>query len=766
MNYKHNKFFRYRLLCAAPLIFGLTVSSPSYAAQVLEEVIVTAQKREQNLQDVPISIQAFSEGTLQKSGVNKVEDLALVTPGLVMTKQLTNNTPYIRGVGNPDASIGSESPVSMYVDGVYMSTSNSSIYAFSSIDRVEVLKGPQGTLFGRNATGGLIHILTKDPEQETYVKGALSYGDYGTLGGKFYATTGLSDTVAADIALVYEDQDEGYGKNLVSGDDIYRSDEFGIRSKWLFTPTEDTEIRFIADYSETETSHGVIQAVYPGTESGEALLVFGGCLAALGSPPAAPDAGMLATCQGAAANHLATNPNTTAPDNFYDSLQTNKGVYEVDTWGVSLRIDQAIGEMDFTSITGYREASVRGDFEQLLSPQGFLEISIDDQSTETFTQEVQIQHQGDDFGWIIGAFYLNDDSGFISPIGLNVRVLAVADPVTGAPLAFANRNLYSSISTESFAVFGETNFSLTDSLRLTTGLRWTRDERELEQKDTTTIGGVVVAFVEDNPSDEWNELTWRLVLDYSINEDTLLYASYSRGFKSGNYNVSGIGTPPVDPEIIDAYELGYKATLLDGSAQLNMAVYYYDYTDLQVTRTLAGALITENAAAAEIYGFEADLVANLTDALSVRLGFSYIDSEYTDFPNAPVFTPIPFLGGNTITSGDVSGNALARTPDYTFNVGGDYIIPLNSGGEITFGANYAYNDGFSWEPSGRTVQDSYALLSAFVSWQSADGNWGVRLFGDNLTDEEYFSFVTSTTVSDTYSAAAPSTWGAEVSFEF
>lgn len=747
------------------LLTGLTVGSPVNASQVLEEIVVTAQKREQSLQDVPISIQAFSEEALRDSGVNKVEDLALVTPGLVMTKQLLSNTPYIRGVGNPDASVGSESPVSMYVDGVYMSTPNSAIYSFSSIDRVEVLKGPQGTLFGRNATGGLVHIVTKKPDHETQVKGSLSYGDYDNVGAKLYATTGISENIAADIAIVYQDQDEGYGTNLTTGEDIYRSDEFAVRSKWSITPGDDTEISISADYSEIETSHGVIQAVYPGSESAETALVFGGCLAALGSPPAAPTPAQLATCSGAAATHQASNPNTVQPDNFYDSFQTNEGVYESDTWGVNLRIDHAFGDLDFASISGYRESSVRGQFEQLVSRQGFLEISIDDQSVETFTQEIQIQKQEDNYGWIVGAFYLNDESGFQGPLGLDIHVLAVADPASGAPLLFADRNLFSTIFTESYAVFGEFNYSINEQLRLTTGLRWTQDERELDQDDRTVISGATVAAVTARESEEWDEMTWRVVLDYQLNENTLLYGSYSRGFKSGNFNAASVGTPPVDPEIIDAYEVGYKATLMDGAAQLNMAAYFYDYKDLQVTRTLAGSLVTENAAAAEILGFEADLIANLTDALTIRAGLSYIDSEYTDFLNAPVFTPTPFLGGNSVSSADVSGNPLARTPDFTFNLGGDYNIHLESGQSVNLGLNYAYNDGYNWEPSSRTVQDSYGLLSAYVSWKSADERYGLRLFGSNLTGEEYFSFVTSTQVTDNYSAAPPRTWGVELSFE-
>jgi iron complex outermembrane receptor protein len=698
------------MVAVTPLSLGL--SSSSYGeALVLEEIMVTAQKRAENVNDVPIAIQAFSEEILKNAGVARIEDLALVTPGLVMSKMLMSNAVYIRGVGSPAQGVGTEAPVATYLDGVYLPSSHSSFGSFNSVERVEVLKGPQGTLFGRNATGGLIHIISKDPVHDSHVKGSLSYGDYDTYGAKLYATTGLSENVAADVALLYNDQDEGYGTNLTSGKDTNRKDEVGVRTKWLFTPNEDTEIRFIADYADVETSLGVIQAVLPGS-----IAVDG----------------------------------TQAPADFYDSLQNPDGVYVSDTWGTSLRIDHTFGDLEFTSITSYREVTVEGHFEQLTSPLGAVKIDIKDINSDTFSHEFQLQQQGDKLGWIAGLYYLNIEEGYYGPDALQVSGLFVP----------AQQNIFFSRELESLAAYAEANYMLTDKTRLTAGIRWTRDEQDI----------VHDIFVNRAPyltipqSAKHIEPTWRIVLDHTLNDDNFMYASYSRGFKSGTFNSSGPGAPPTNPEIIDAYEIGLKSTLLDGAGQMNIALYYNDYADLQVTRTVQGSLVTENAAQAEILGLEVDFVANLTEQLQLRAGLAVTDSEYSDFPTAPISTPTG-VGGNSIAPGDVSGNSLARVPDYTYNIGGVYSIPIESG-NIDLGINYLYNDGFAWQPGARTVQDSYGLVSAFVSWTSSDENWGLRLFGDNLTDEEYYLFVTEQSVADVYAPAPPRTFGVEVHFEF
>ncbi|MFA5632226.1 MAG: TonB-dependent receptor [Porticoccaceae bacterium] len=731
------------LAAAAP---SQTLAQSSYA---LEEIVVVAQRREQSLQDVPISIQAFSETSLLDAGVNNVGQLGMVTPSLNMTQQLLSFTPSIRGVGSPDASVGQESTVAMYVDGVYIANSNASIFAFNSVDRVEVLKGPQGTLFGRNATGGLVHVITKDPSHDAHLKGAVSYGNYDTAGVKLYGTTGLSDAVAADLAVFYRDQGEGWGDNLTTGTDVNKTEEFGIRSKWLIEAGENTQIRLTADYAELESSVGIQKALVPGSVGADGQLYFAGCVAQLGGNPAAPTPQQFGTCQPIAAASA-----TRAPDDYHDSYGAIPEENTSETWGLSARIDHSFGDLDFVSISAYRDSEVTMYWEQGGFPIPMVVIDIDKQGYETFSQEFQLMSQGDKLDWILGAYIYNDESGFVRPYGIGISGLAVG----------ATQNILALIDTESYALFGELTYALTERTKLTAGLRWTKDKRSIDQE--VFLNGNQIAAIEQ--SEEWDEPTWRLVLDHQINDDVMVYGSYSRGFKSGNYNVSGVGTPAVEPEFIDAYELGIKSSLADGRVQLSAATYFYDYKDLQLARIEGGSLVTVNAASAEIMGFEMDLLANVTSRLQVRGGISWMDTEYTRFPDAPVYVPNALglgLGGNDLVALDLSGKSLARAPDVTFNVGGTYTVPV-AVGDITVGANYYYNDGYGWEPSGRIEQDSYALINGFVSWRHPADTWGIRVFADNISDEEYQAFVTEQALGDHYASAPPRTYGIELSFSF
>ncbi|MFA5638849.1 MAG: TonB-dependent receptor plug domain-containing protein, partial [Anaerovoracaceae bacterium] len=246
-----------------PLVL-MSLSYSTVAAQ-LEEVVVTAQKREQNIQDVAISISAITEQGLERSGVSTTDDLTIVVPGLNVTRQLSSFAPILRGIGNYIAAPGAEGAIATYVDGIYIPSAYGAVMSLSNIDRIEVLRGPQGTLFGRNATGGLIHVITKEPEHEFGGKLGVSYGSQETLEAKAYVTGSISEKIAMDLGIFYRDQNDGFGKNLITGSDTVYRDELAIKSKMVIDATENTKITLMTDYADSETDSGLNRVAYKGT---------------------------------------------------------------------------------------------------------------------------------------------------------------------------------------------------------------------------------------------------------------------------------------------------------------------------------------------------------------------------------------------------------------------------------------------------------------------------------------------------------------------
>lgn len=328
--------------------------------------------------------------------------------------------------------------------------------------------------------------------------------------------------------------------------------------------------------------------------------------------------------------------------------------------------------------------------------------------------------------------------------------------------------------TESYSAFVQATYDLSESTSLTGGLRWTNDDRELTENGFLDFGVAQVAFPELKANDSWDEPTWRLALDHQLNDNALVFASYNRGFKSGAYATStaagdlqlGRVSAPVDPEILDAYEVGFKVDFPESALRLNGALFFYEYENLQFERVEGGIASILNAAEAEILGAELEMNWLAADKFEIRAGLSYIDGEYTEFPDAPFTSQNPeFPFGNATTFGDASGNSLVRTPDYTFNIGGVYTIETAMG-ILALSGQYAYNDGFPWEVDNRLVQESYDIVNAEVSLASRDDSWRVRLFGKNLFGEEYSIYSVSASFGDTVSPAAPRTWGVSVGYNF
>ncbi len=707
----------------------LTAFTPAYAqdrvpdaadAPTSEEIIVTAQRRAQNVQDVPIAITPVTEEVLAARDIDDIRDLAIIVPSFNVSTTFANALPRLRGVG-PSFAAG-EGSIAFYVDDVYYGSAAASALTFNNVAQIDVLKGPQGTLFGRNATGGLLQVTTLTPSETPAMRASVSLDNYDMVQTRGYVTAGIMPGVAADLAVQYTYQGDGYGINQANGAEVNRiNHDFGIRSKWVIEPGSGTRVTLIGDYSDLLTDRG------PAVNS-----VVRGPFAPL-SPPG-------------------SNP--------FDTLTNESPFVAIEIWGVSGQLEQDLGGVELTSITAYREQESVLFIDGEQSPFRFVNIAVNS-SLRQFTQEVRLASDNGNrgFQWLVGAFYLNGRST-TDPFQISLFGPFAPPPFTSFQLSTSGEERTSSI-----AGFAEGTVNITDSTRLTLGGRITKETRRFNASQTALANGVIpipVGAVNDAEL-EVTEPTWRIILDHRLSEQLLLYASYNRGFRSGLFNTNNITDPPLDPEILDAYEAGFKSTLFDGRVRFNAAGFYYDYQNYQVLIVSNGVVFFDNTVA-EIYGAEAELQARVTENFNLNASFGWVHARYTSYPGCTISTPNP-AGGNIQTNGDCSGNRISYVPDFTFAVGANYSVPA-FGGRLVFDANYFYNDGFFTEADNRLRQGSYELVTASVAWTDPGDHFTVRLFGNNLTDSLVANQITSSAFGSIADYQPPRTYGVELGIRF
>lgn len=697
----------------------------------LEDIVVTAQRRSENLQRVPISVAVATSAQLQSSGVNNVQSLKLLTPGVEV---LSNNgyvQPFIRGVGSKATGPGIETPIAFYVDGVYYGAPIANLMSFNNIEQVEVLKGPQGTLFGRNATGGLIQIRTRDPKSELGGEVKVEYGNYQTLRGDLYLTGAVTSGWLIDIAAQGTTMGDGYGTNLFTGKDVYRiKHDIAFRSKSLITLGDATEARVILDYSDTKNNMNATRSAPNDTIA----------------PPFGP-------------------PFDGRP---WDVDLSYEPLSKVEAGGASLRLDHDFGGVKLASITAYRasEAVIHLDLDY--SRVDGRQLSVK-QRDRQFSQEVQLlSDTPGPFTWVAGLYYYTARARYLlNQVDFNG---VAALPTTTPGVSIVRSNTFSHQDTDSLSAFGQATLSLTDSLKATAGLRYTSEKRTLgdAQSYSTLSNGVRLTTVPlFSASERFKKLTWRAALDYQFSDAVLGYVSYNRGFKSGGFNPSGLTIPPYRPEVLDAYEAGLKTTLLDRRVRLNGAFYYYDYQDLQVQRAVPlGATGIYNSEGAKIYGADLDLQAQITTELTVGGGYQYAHGRYKDFPGSLLGVPRT-QGGYLLTpTGNAKGNVTTLTPKHTVSARATYTVPLAEG-DLSFTGSYYYNSGSYPDPDNVIFSKSYNLVNASVQWRSS--GLSLRGFLNNITNatvENLDGLQASNFGVHRVSYAAPRTYGISVGYEF
>ncbi len=694
----------------------------------LGAVIVTARRRDERLQDVPIAVSAITGAQADLIGVDSTDLLTVVTPSLDFGQQPFAAIPFLRGVGSSSGGAGFESPIAIYVDDVYYASPNAKLFTLDNIESVQVLKGPQGTLFGRNATGGVIQVKTKQPEFKPSGKVTAGYANYDTISGSFYATGGLSDNIAANIAVSGSDQGEGYGESVLTGVETQKSKDWNIRAQMLINLSEKTSVKLAADYSDSESDMGANLGVLPGSVG------IGG----------------------------------TTFSGEYNTATDGNDLVEIQQAGLSMHVNHEMSFADLVSVSAYRNTEMNTLLDQDASPITFFTLDLDS-PTKTFSQEFRLVSNTDGpLEWVTGVYYLNAISKYdpATLTGIIFDPASIGDE--SAVYQFEDKQ-----TLNSYSGFAEGTYRFLPDTSLTLGIRYTLDEYEFESIEQTIRSSVVPEF--DVPGgeftleDDFDKFTYRAILDHKFTDDIMGYASYSRGFKSGGYNVAEPGTADtqaaVRPEVLDAYEIGLKTSLMENRLTFNIAGYYYDYKDLAVSITRQGSLFVINAAAAEIKGVDADFVFSPMDGLRIAGGIGYIDSEYSEFPNGPTYTPNPNPPfGFIVGSADLSGNETQRSPELTLSVAPSYTFRAGNGA-VTLAASYYHNSGYYSDPENRLEQPSYELVNASLGYQF-DNGLGIRLWGKNLTDDRYFTFLQGDFFKDPAAYAPPRTYGITLSKEF
>lgn len=711
------------LLCATSLAC-LVAGDPAKAQDSAEaggisDIVVTAQRREQKLQDVPIAVAAISAETMRSSGVSGTNDLSFAVPGLELGRQNGAIAPFIRGIGIRSTAPGEESAVPLYIDGVYMPTLSAGLLSLENVARIEILKGPQGTLFGRNATAGVIQIITQDPKDSLGLNARVGYGNYDTVEGSAYFTGPITTNIRADLAAYVSHQGDGWGRNIATGNDVFKGYEYSVRTKWVFDLGSTTELKIAADYAK----------IKPNT------------------PPAYhPLKGrVLTTGTGAF-------PVTTGYLGFYNVNENRDVQTMVEQWGANAQLRQSLGGVDLLSITSYRWSKNHWRFDQDGGPVNA--VSADSiEPSKTWTQELQALSQAPGpFQWIAGLYYFNN-KGSYSPL----RLFG-----TNPPFSLFTIERFSTMRAESYAGFGQATLDLGAQTRLTAGLRYTRDVRKIEGYDLRN--GVLFAPSVAEQRAVFKKLTWRLSLDHRFSDEALVYAAYSRGFKSGVFSAVAYVDPAARPTTLDTYEVGVKSDLFDRRLRLNAAVFYNDFQDVQVQSQVVGGIKLNNAAKARTYGFELEAEARPMENLSLRGSLTYLDGKYLDYPGASFYNRNDVrVTGATI--GDASGLDTIYTPPLTGSVSANYAIPIATG-DVALSLAWVYNDGFYFDPQNATKQPSYNLINASIGYQPASGGWGVRLWGKNLTQEQYYTAIVPQTYGDTATPAAPRSYGISFNVQF
>ena len=723
---------------------ALAQTAPTAGA--IEEIIVTAgRKGEESLQDIPAALTVLSEETLRKADITEISEVASRTPGFTFQEKIGNQQEImIRGIGTLRLDGSSADPsVGLFIDEVYVGRRGAATPRIFDLERVEVVRGPQGTLYGKNVVGGAINFVSARPRYERAGRVALSFGEIDSLGGKSTAgldaflTGGFSDNVAGRVA-VHSRYNDGYSHNVVLDEELDNLESYGIRGALLIEPNDALDIHLMADYSRTDTNGQSRKPVDdPLIDAPGPTFAFGGL--------------------------RTEHPRESeSPWTQYEDLEVA---------GLTGRFDWALNNgYNLTYLAALRYGHFVGRYALpgITSPPSLTDaVAGQDEEYTGITQDLRLASDpGGRLRWIGGLYYLREETDLIdnniASSFIYAGPLSIGDILDGE-LFYDQRNV-----TDSVAVYGEGSWDLQDNLTLTLGGRYSSDQKDFSSRseclDFGGPGGLLCVaplaneFWDFEIDEKWSEFTPKVLMEWRPGDDLLFYASARRGFKGGGWQ----GKPTTlaaalinfDPETAWNYEIGGKTQWLDDRLRINAALFLTDFRDLQVEQLddTGLTLIIDNAADAKIVGLELELLAALSDNIQFWFNGSWLETEYENFIDS--------------NGADLSGNTLARAPELMFSTG--LSLSAAVGDNLAFDARIEYNwqDDMEWSPNNDVLEDAYGLLDARLAIGPPAGGWEVALFGKNIADKLYREDVVPF-LGDIFSRwGLPRTYGVQFTLDF
>jgi iron complex outermembrane receptor protein len=702
------RFVASLLALGAPAVQAEAPAETASSGPALEEVVVTAQRREEHLQDVPMAISAVTGEQITAQRITDLYTLATSVPWVNMTQDsAVSQQLNIRGIVSVKLNDASAEPsVGMFVDEVYVPRMGSAFTDFFDLERIEVIRGPQGVLLGKNVVGGALSVITAKPSFDTSGSATVSYGNYDSLMANGYLTGGLTDTLAARFSFQVRNH-SGYNRNVLLDRELDDLQSYQARAQLLYQGSDgDLKANLSVDYGN-DSSNGTIRAAI--------------------DDPAIAGTGTLQQYRDA---HGLDKREDMSPEAEYVKRQS---------FGANLRIDWSGWDAaTLTSISSYRNSEARWGYNQIGfdSPPAIVDTFVfQKEEPTTYSQELRLASNSENshLDWIVGAYYQHDK--ILRPYQHDAATV-------GGPTVFSGHSFYdASAEISTSAVFGQLGYAFDNGLKFSAGVRYLHDDKSGRKEATCLADGGDGACVTPlrgpagthwiaNYGETWDAVTGQGMIEYKLNDAVMFYGSVAQGFKGGGWDF--IPPTPVaaeisfDPEHLTNYEIGMKSDFFDRRLRVNGAVFDMEYRDLQAQRTdlTCLCLITSNAGKAQIKGFELELAAAATEALTLNAAVTSLEPEYVDYDDK---------------AGHVyDGNTMQRTPKLKYNLGGTYSVDLGGGdGNLQMRVNYTHQSKIYWGPDNVSYEPSYGLLDASVRVQPPGQKWNLTLWGKNLTDELY-----------------------------